>query len=119
MIPIEKLAKQEYPIHALHLQTATEKLLWNQKLDHYCDQYLYNPQKYIYGVPRFSKNTSQVLDQCPNFIQANMSKTSTVHGTNRAATQPYQGLTIDFSFSRMTSDDSEEINIYEGINDET
>ena len=50
MITFEKLTKQYYPIHALHLLPSTKKLLQNHKIGHPCDQYLYNAQKYIDGV---------------------------------------------------------------------
>ena len=62
-IPFEKIMKQSYPINALHLWDATEKLLWHQQLVHPCDKYLYNSHKYIYGVQKFSDTTSKVLDQ--------------------------------------------------------
>ena len=111
--------KQPYPIHALNLSAATEKLLWHQKIVHPCYQYLYNSHKYIYGVPNFSNATSKVLDQCPTCIQAKMSKTSPGHGTTRVDTQQYQGLSIDFYFSGMIYDDSDLNTIYEVINGET
>ena len=92
MISFEKNYVKYYPIHALHLQSDTEKLLCNHLPGHPCYQYLYNSHKYIYGVPKFSNPTSRVLYQCPTFIQAKMSKTPPVHATTCVATQPYQGL---------------------------
>ena len=111
--------KQSYHIHALHLQDSTKKILWHQQLGHHCDKWLYNYHKYIYGVPKFIDNTYRVLDQCTNWIQYKMHKTPTDHGNTRVATQPYQGLSIDLPFSRITSDDSNRKNYYEGINGQT
>ena len=96
IITFEKIMKQSYPIHSLHLRADTEKLLWHHRLGHTCDKYLYNAQKYIYGVLKFRDSTSKVLDQCPTCIQAKKSKTPSVHGINRVASQPYQGLLIYF-----------------------
>ena len=79
MITFEKLLKQSYPIHALNLRDATEKLLWNQQLGHPCDQYLYNAHKYIYGVPNFSHFTSKVLEYFTGV--AKMALDDQLHGT--------------------------------------
>ena len=57
--------KKNHPIHVLHLRTDTEKLLWNQRLGHPCDQYLYNAHKYINGVLDFGDTTYKSLDQYP------------------------------------------------------
>ena len=64
-IPLEKRIRQYYPIYTLHFRYATEKLLCNQILGHYFDQYLYNAHKYIDGVPNLRYTTSKVLEQCP------------------------------------------------------
>ena len=47
-----------------------------------------------------------------------MTKNPPGHGTTCVTTQLYQGISIDFSFSGMTSDDSEIKNIYKEINGE-
>ena len=112
MIPFEKLMKQYYPIHVLYIHTATEKLLWYQKLGHPCDKYLYNAGKYIDEVPDFSNTTSKLLDQRTTWIQAKMPKTPPGHGNTRVSTQPYQVLLIDSNPSGMTSDYSYQNNIY-------
>ena len=104
------------PINAIRAKTA--KLLWHQRLGHPCDEYLYNAHKFIDGVPKFSQQTS-VLDQCPTCIQAKQSKQSPGKHSTRVATQPYQGLSIDFSFSGMKSANSDRRKNYEGINGET
>ena len=86
------------PIHAIRAKTA--KLLWDQRLGHPCNEYLYNAHKFIDGVPKFSGQTS-VLNQCPTCIQAKQTKELPGKHTTRVATQPlYQGLSIDF-FSQV------------------
>ena len=92
MIIFEKLTKKSYPIHALYLRDATEKLPRHQGLCHPCDQYLYKAHKYIDGSPKFSDTTSKVLDKFPTCIQDNMFKTPPGHGTTRIYTQPHQDL---------------------------
>ena len=104
------------PINAIRAKTA--KLLWHQRLGHPCDEYLYNAHKFIEGVPKFSRQSS-VLDQCPTCIRAKQTKESPGKHTTRVATQPYQGLSIDFSFSGMKSANSDRRIDYEGINGET
>ena len=48
-----------------------------------------------------------------------MYKTRPGHGATHFPTKPYQGLLIDFPLCGMTSDESDQKNIYEGINGET
>ena len=104
------------PMHSIRAKTA--KLLWHQRLGHPCDEYLYNAHKFIEGVPKFSRQTS-VLDQCPTCIRSKQTKESPSKHSTRVATQPYQGLSIDFSFSGVKSANSERRRDYEGINGET
>ena len=119
MVTFEKIMKQSYLSHSLHLRDATEKFLWHHQLFPPCHQYLYNSHKYIDGVPNFSDTTSKVLDQCTTCIQPNISKTPPGHGTTCVATQPCQGLSVNFYLSGMTSDESDQKTIYEGINGES
>ena len=63
--------------------------------------------------------TYKVLDQCPTCIQAKIYRTQPGHGTTRVATQSYQGLPVEFALYGMTSYESDQNNIYEGINGET
>ena len=81
MILFEKLTKQSYPIHAVHLRYSTEKIICHQRLGNTCDHYLYNAHKYIVVVTKFSDNTSKLLDQRPTCIQAEMSNTPSPHWT--------------------------------------
>ena len=52
-------------------------------------------------------------------IQAKQTKQSPGKHSTRVATQPYQGLSVDFSFSGIKSSNSERRKDYEGINGET
>ena len=45
----------------------------------------------------------RVLDLCPTCIRAKQTKTAAGGITTRTAEQPYQGLSIDFSFSGTRS----------------
>ena len=112
MITFDKPMKQSYHIHALHPWDVFENLLWNHQLGHPCDQYLYNYHKYSDGVPKSRNSTYKLLYQYSTFIQASISKSPPGHGTARDATQPYQGLTIYFAFSVITSDESDQNNLY-------
>ena len=115
-IPFKLISDQHIPIYAI--RTQTQKLLWHQRLGHICDDTLYSAHNYIDGVPKFKRVTS-ILDQCPTCIQAKMSKSARGHSNTRKATQPYEGLSIDFSFSGMKSSDTDRRSDYEGINGET
>ena len=121
------------PVNAMYIRSRTERLLWHQRLGHPCDEYLYNAHTAIDGVPRF-KTTSSIFDTCPTCIRAKQTKSTPGsptlphdtqakpnpnHHSTRSAKHPYQGLSIDFSFSGMTSKDSERRNDFEGINGET
>ena len=116
--------------NALYIKKRTEKLLWHQCLGHPCDEYLYKAGKAVKGVPTFSF-MSTILDTCPIYIRAKQTKVRkqatkieeritkghtpcASHSTKRAE-HPYQGLSIDFSFSGMSSSNSEQQQDYKGI----
>jgi hypothetical protein len=115
-IPFQDIFDDNIPVN--HIKATTEKLLWHQRLGHPCDKYLYAAHKSIIGVPKFKQET-EVLNQCPTCIRAKQSKQPPGRHSTRVAMQPYQGLSIDFSFSGVQSaDDSRRID-YEGLNGET
>ena len=60
-----------------------------------------------------------VLDQCPTCIQAKEAKKLPGKHSTRVATQPYQRLSIDDSFSGMKSANSDRRKDYDGINGKT
>ena len=113
---LKLLMDKAIPIYAI--RSRTEKLLWHQRLGHPCDEYLYNAHKFITGVPKFDRQTT-VLDQCPTCIRAKQTKTPAGPHSTRIATQPYQGLSIDFCFTGVASKDTGRRQDYEGINGET
>ena len=113
---IKKLVETNVPIKAI--RTRTEKMIWHQRMAHPCDEYLYNAHKSIDGVPKFDRVTS-VLDECPVCIQAKQTKEPAGNKTTKVATVPYQGLSIDFSFSGIRSKNENRRVDYEGFNGET
>jgi hypothetical protein len=115
-VAFHDIVDHHIPVHAI--KSRTEKLLWHQRLGHPCDRYLYDAHKSIIGIPQFKRET-EILNQCPTCIQAKQTKSPAGPHSTRKATRPYQGLSIDFSFSGMTSADEDRRNEYEGINGET
>jgi len=105
-------------IPILAIKNRTCRMLWHQRLGHPCDAYLYNAHKTIDGVPKFVSQP-RVLSTCPTCIQAKQTKSAPGHHPTRVATQPYQGLSIDYGFSGMVSANSERRKDYEGLNNET
>jgi hypothetical protein len=102
----------------LALKTEAERLLWHHRLGHPSDHYLFNAHKHVKGVPRFH-HMDPVLDRCPTCIRAKQTKEPAGPNTTRTATQPYQGLSIDFSFSGTRSKNEERVKDYVGFNGET
>ena len=105
-------------IPILSIKRRTCRLLWHQRLGHPCDRYLYGAHKSITGVPKFTEE-HPVLSTCPTCIQAKQTKSAPGRHATRVATQPYQGLSIDYGFSGMTSVNTERRKDYEGLNGET
>jgi len=79
------------------IKAATERLLWHQRLGHPSDHHLLNAYRHADGVPRFP-HVERVLDICPTCIRSKQTKNAAGGNTTRTAEQPYQGLSIDFSF---------------------
>ena len=105
------------PIPIAAIKNCTTRMLWHQRLGHPCDQYLYNAHKAIDGVPKFASKP-RVLTTCPTCIQAKHTKSPAGPHSTHVATQPYQGLSIDFSFSGTTSADDDRRKDFEGLNKE-
>ena len=101
-IPFMDHIMESTPIQALKAET--EKLLWHQRLGlgHSHDEYLMMAHKFIDGVSQFSSR-SNILDNCPTCIRSKMSKSTQPKGTTKKATQPHQGLSIEFAFSGVKS----------------
>ena len=115
-LPFHQYIQSATPVSAIKAEA--ERFLWHQRLGHPSDYYLYNAHKFVKGVPKFKKMKS-VLDQCPTCIRAKQTKEPAGPNTTRTATEPYQGLSIDFSFSGVKSKDKTRESEYLGLNGET
>ncbi len=94
--PFHEYIQRNTPIHTI--QSETERLLWHQRLGHPSDYYLFNAHKHVKGVPTFNHG-HPVLDKCPTCAQAKQTKEAAGENSTRTATVPFQGLSVDFSFS--------------------
>ena len=101
-LPFHEYIYQTMDIKAIKAKTL--RLLWHQRLGHPSDHYLYTAHKFVDGVPKF-QHEDNILDSCPTCILAKPRKTSCGHNSTRSATRPWQGLSIDFSFSGTMSRD--------------
>ncbi|KAG7344102.1 reverse transcriptase RNA-dependent DNA polymerase [Nitzschia inconspicua] len=111
----------QYISHAtsvMAIRATAERLLWHQRLGHPSDHYLYHAHEHITGVPRF-RHFDPILEQCPTCIRAKQTKESSGAHSNRAATQPFQGHSIDFSFAGVRSKDVDRKKDFTGLNGET
>ncbi|KAG7343608.1 reverse transcriptase RNA-dependent DNA polymerase [Nitzschia inconspicua] len=111
----------KYITHATSVMAicaTAERLLWHQRLGHPSDHYLYHAHEHITGVPRF-RHFDPILEQCPTCIRAKQTKESAGTHSTRTATQPFQGLSIDFSFAGVRSKDVERKKDFTGLNGET
>ncbi|KAG7369542.1 reverse transcriptase RNA-dependent DNA polymerase [Nitzschia inconspicua] len=111
----------QYISHAtsvMAIRATAERLLWHQRLGHPSDHYLYHAHEHITGVPRF-RHFDPILEQCPTCIRAKQTKESAGAHSTRTATQPFQGLSIDFSFAGVRSKDVERKKDFTGLNGET
>ena len=78
---------------------------------------MHTASKFIDGVPQF-KHRDRVLDQCSTCIQAKQTK-NPASGTTLKATRPFQGFSIDFSFSGIRSKNSDRRKDFLGVHGET
>jgi len=99
-LPFHECIQANTPVSTI--KAATERLLWHQRLGHPSDYYLFNAHRHADGVPRFP-HMDRVLDICPTCICSKQTKNATGGNTTRIAEQPYQGLSVDFSFSSTCS----------------
>ena len=99
-IPFHDLIHKHTPVAAI--KAATERLLWHQRLGHPSDYYLFHAHEHVDGVPHFP-HMDRILDICPTCVRSKQKKEPAGPNTTRTATQPYQGLSIDFSFSGTQS----------------
>jgi len=76
------------------------------------------------GVPEIVRGKDSALDSCPVCLAANMKSRNRGDGETRTATEPGQGLSLDFSFAAQhsknaTNPEQMRINDYMGIHGET
>jgi GAG-pre-integrase domain len=88
------------PIPESSVRPAVKKLLWHQRLGHPSDEYLMKAHKCIKGIPKFYSTTG-VLNSCPTCIHSKMTKASVGSHSTRTATQPHQGISIDFGSQEL------------------
>ena len=115
-LPFHEYIQYFMPVNTIKANTAW--LLWHQCLGHPSDYYLFHAHKHVKGVPCFA-HMHAVLDKCPTCIQSKQTKEPAGPNTTHTATVPYQGLSIDFSFSGMKSKDAAHEKDYLGLNGET
>jgi len=117
--------QHELKLHALSAKA--ERLLWHQRLAHCGDEQLCRAHMFNDGVPeiRLGKDSAldskdSALDSCPVCLAANMKSRNRGDGETRTATEPGQGLSLDFSFAgqhskNATNPEQMRINDYMGI----
>jgi len=114
--------QDELKLHALSAKA--ERLLWHQRLAHCGDEQLCQAHMFSDGVPEMRLAKDSALDSCPVCLAANMKSRNRGDGETHAATEPGQGLSIDFSFAgqhskNATNPEQMPVNDYMGIHGET
>jgi len=88
----------------LHAPSAkAERLLWHQRLAHCGDEQLCRAHMFSDGVPKIARGKDLALDSCPACLAANMKSRNRGDGETRTATEPGQGLSLDFLFAGQHS----------------
>jgi len=114
--------RHELKLHALSAKA--ESLLWHQRLAHCGGEQLCRVHMFSDGVPEIVRGKDSALDSCPVCLAANMKSRNQGDGETRTATEPGQGLSLDFSFAgqhskKATNLEQMWINDYMGIHGET
>jgi len=91
----------ELKLHALSAKA--ERLLWHQRLAHCGDKQLCRAHMFSDGVPEMRLGKDLALGSCPVCLAANMKSRNCGDGETRTATEPGQGLTLDFLFAGQHS----------------
>ena len=115
-LPFHEYIQQFTPVNEIKADMA--HLLWHQHLRHPSDYYLFHAHKHVKGIPHFA-HMHAVLDKCPTCIQSKQTKEPARSNSTCTATVPYQGMSIDCSFSGMKSKDPACAKDYLGLNGET
>jgi len=93
--------RHELKLHALSAKA--ERLLWHQRLAHCGDEQLCRAHMFSDGVPEIRLWKDSALDSCPVCLATNMKSRNRGDGETRTATEPGQGLSLDFLFARQHS----------------
>mgnify|MGYP007080233602 CR=1 FL=1 len=93
--------QHELKLHALSAKA--ERLLWHQRLAHCGDEQLCRAHMFSDGVPEIRLGKDSALDSCPVCLAANMKSRNRGDGETRTATEPGQGLSLDFLFAGQHS----------------
>jgi len=114
--------RHELKLHTLSAKA--ERLLWHQRLAHCSDEQLCRAHMFSDGVPEIGLGKDLTLGSCPVCLAANMKSRNRSDGETRTATEPGQGLSLDFLFAgqhskNVTNPEQMRINDYMGIHGET
>jgi len=93
--------QHELKLHALSAKA--ERLLWHQRLAHCGDEQLCRAHVFGARVPETHLGKDSAFDSCPACLAANMKSRNRGDGETRTATEPGQGLSLDFSFAGQHS----------------
>jgi len=89
--------QHELKLHALSAKA--ERTPWHQRLAHCGDEQLCGAHMFGDGAPEMQLGKDSALDSCPVCLAANMKSRNCGDRETRTATEPGQGLLLDFSFA--------------------
>jgi len=97
----KNLYRHELKLYALSAKA--ERLLWHQRLAHCGNKQLCRAHLFSNGVPEIVRCKESALDSRPACLAANMKSRNRGDRETRTATEPRQGLSLDFSFAGQHS----------------
>lgn len=100
-----------------HLSRDQLHILWHQRFGHMHYRRVSKMHRHADGVPPIPIATE--LDTCPVCAHAKLRKAARSKESSRRATQPKQGLGLDFGFMVQTSKDGKRMECLKGLNGET
>ena len=122
-LPFHKYFAKTIPIAALNKEAGA--MIWHQCLIHCSSDSLKSASLYVDRVPKLSAFNFNDILKCPTCLKTNLTKNFGKKCLCDSVERPYQGLFIDFSFSRKVKRDKEGVVIeanrkdVEGMNSET
>jgi hypothetical protein len=93
------------------------RVLWHQRLCHIHSRRISEMHKLARGVPPLPIEESH--STCPICARAKLTKAVRSKGSSSRATQPHQGISVDFGFVVQTSSDAQRKRNLAGLNGET